>query len=132
ETFADRGPDALKEEALDALKNRPDETTVAAVVDTYSDVGATDALIGSALSGAANLPQEKRQLLTYALNLLTCEYGRACGPNSSAVAVYCVSLGACEPGADLQSLYADVLLSRTEFENVQSVLAMLRASRSTH
>lgn len=121
EAFANHGPDSLRSEALGALISRPDETTVSTVVDTYQDIGVADALAPS-LQGLNAVPATRNKLLTYALNLLTCYYGRPCGPNSSAVAMVCASLGACEADADLRQIYADKLLSGEDFETVTQLL----------
>lgn len=121
EEFANNGPDSLRSEALGALMSRPDETTVSTIVDTYQDIGVADAFAPS-LQGLNALPANRNRLLTYALNLLTCYYGRPCGPNSAAVAMVCSSLGACEADADLGQIYADKLLSGEDLETVTQLL----------
>lgn len=121
EAFANNGPDSLRREALSALMSRPDDTTVSTIVDAYQDIGVADTMAPS-LQNLNALPVNRNRLVTYALNLMTCYYGRPCGPNSAAVAMVCASLGACEEDADLGQIYADKLLNGEDLETVTQLV----------
>lgn len=125
ESFASSGAGELRNEMFAALGSRPDETTAATIIDTYAGMGLLDSLTGDK-NNASSLPARREQLM-YALNLLTCDYGRDCGPNSAVVASYCISLGACDAGADLQQLYSSRLLSGLDFQNVMDLRDHLRS-----
>ncbi|GAC1678145.1 MAG: hypothetical protein NVS9B2_29320 [Steroidobacteraceae bacterium] len=112
--------------AMTALKSRPDEATIT-TLDGLMTRDAFGSLAPDTLTGAAATnPRERSKLLDYALNLLACDFGRDCGPDSSVVLTYCVRFGACVPGANLSELYATRMLSGEEMDNVKILLALLQ------
>ena len=128
EAFADGGLDALNKSVIATLRERADENTISTIVDTYSDLSSLDTLIGSDLKGVYAAPMKKKELATYALNLLACDYGRDCGPESDTVSLYCLTYGACKPGMNLEQLYSSDVLSGTDFDQVRAIVSRLRGN----
>ncbi len=130
--FANRGPDAALTAAVSAISQRPDESTIGMVGDELANLDISSVYLQPALSSIESVnPNQRNQLMRFALNLLACSYGRPCGPNSFVVQSTCTELGACVPGADLQGVYQAQLLSGQQMTDVLSLLAYLQQIQPT-
>ncbi|HET6633186.1 MAG TPA: hypothetical protein VFG73_10825 [Rhodanobacteraceae bacterium] len=130
--FADQGADAALDAAVSAIMARPDETTAMVVADQLADLDISSVYMQPQLQSVSSVnPQQRNMLMRYALGLLACDYGRPCGPDSFAVRSTCFALGACVPGADLQMVYEQQLLTGQQVQDVRALLAYLRKVNGT-
>lgn len=128
--FADKGADAALQATVGAIMARPDETTAMMAADQLKDLDISSLYMEPEFESVASVnPNQRNLLMRYALGLLACDYGRPCGPNSFAVRSTCFALGACVPGADLQTVYERELLSGQQVRDVQALLAYFRRLR---
>jgi hypothetical protein len=125
--FADKGPDGVLKAAVSAIKARPDETTVSVVSDSLSNLEISNIYSEQYLASSSSVSlSRRRQSMEIALTLLSCDFGRDCGPQSTAVLELCAGLGVCLPGADLQRVYEGEMLSGEDMRDVRALLDMLR------
>ncbi|HET8940602.1 MAG TPA: hypothetical protein VFN13_01260 [Rudaea sp.] len=125
--FADAGPTAAINVAVSAISQRPDEATIGMIGDQLAKLDVSSIYLQPELSSINSVnPDQRNQLMRFALNLLACDYGRPCGPDSFVVQSTCTQLGACIPGANLQSVYQAQLLSGQQMADVLSLLAYLQ------
>lgn len=124
--FAREGVDAALRAATRALENRPDGETVAVLGQLLAKLDIST--VYTERLATAVPPQSRARLMRFALNLLSCQYGRPCGPDSMVVLSTCAALGACVPGGSLRQVYAEEMLSGQEMRDVEALLALLRRS----
>lgn len=113
-SFADNGEEKALSVALTYLRDRPDLITQQVILDSFRDLGIDDAFVMSTLPDNLGAPLHRSDLLPYALSLTQCDFGLPCGPSSNIVLSYCILENACLPGANLQQLYAEKILSGTD------------------
>lgn len=133
EQFADAGSKAALDVAVSALRARPDAVTVRVVAGELSqlDISVFLGMEGQFQSVASLNPAQRQKVLLDAFELLSCDFGNPCGPDSFAVRMACFGMGVCVPGADLQSLYEQELLSGQERRDVFRLLNYLRRIHPT-
>lgn len=125
--FADKGPDAALHAAVSALAQRPDDATVEMVDNALADLDLSSDYLQQKLASVAPAdPKKRNALMRFALNLLACSYGRACGPNSFVVQTTCTELGACMPGADLLGVYQSQMLNARDMAYVSALVQYLK------
>jgi hypothetical protein len=125
--FADGGAKAAELQALEDYKLRPDPITAGVIADVWDDLGITTYDQRFVLRGSAAInPASRRDIFHSALNLLACDLGVPCGPQSEVVIALCAEHGVCDPGSNLYQLYRDRLLPGDAMQNVDSVLQVLR------
>lgn len=125
--FADNGEDQALSSALATYANRPDATTARLIASTLAELDITNLDKNFFGSGAQSEdPNYRRSMLETALNLLSCDYGVPCGPDSAIVTSLCINGGICSTGYDLDQIYEKVLLSGENMQNVRKILDFLR------
>ena len=132
-SFADAGANAALTTSLDALARRPDENTISAITETLSAVDLAQIFTEPLSSSSSSVnPARRVQNLSYALNLLACDDGRPCGPESTVVQSYCIGMGVCSPGSSLIDLYQNVMLSGEDMQDVNALVDALRKLKTPH
>ncbi|MGA7298523.1 MAG: hypothetical protein WBW92_13580 [Rhodanobacteraceae bacterium] len=128
EQFADAGSGAALDAAVSALRARPDGVTARVVAQELShlDVSLFLDMQGQFQSVVSMNPTVREKVIRVAFELLSCDYGNPCGPNSFVVRSACFGMGICMPGTDLQTLYEQELLSGQERRDVLKLLNYLR------
>ncbi len=131
--FAEQGSAAAIDVALSALRARPDPVTAHVVADELAQLGVGEFLdLEGQFQSAINMnPASRQQVIRDAMILLTCDYGRPCGPKSLAVLTACFGMGICIPGADLHILYKQEFTSSQEWRDVSALLDYLRQVQPT-
>lgn len=133
QAFADGGADSSVFEALKAYRARPDPATGVLVVDTLNGLDVINLDPNLALAGLeASEPGYRRRIFSIALDMLACDYGENCGPNSTVVLSWCINAGVCKPGYSLDQIYENFVLSGDELQNVRKVLDYLRKLSATN
>ena len=125
--YAERGAEAGLIVGIGELKWRPDEATAIAVAGEFAELEISSVYLAPLMhSSGALTPQNRDALVTTALQFLACDFGRPCGPTSFDVGMLCLTLGACIPGADYQTVFTRELITAQDARDVQAILARLR------
>lgn len=130
EQYAAGGAPAALVAGVDALKSRPDQITAGVVADQFSELEISSIYLAPLMRSAESVtPQNRNLLVNAAIQLLTCDFGRPCGPNSFDVRMMCLVMGVCVPGANLQTLTVQELMTGQQARDVQAILDNLRQYR---
>ena len=124
--FADGGAEAAEVRALEYYRVRPDRTTARVIVEVWDELGVIAYDQRFVLRGSSAItPVSRRAVFHSALELLACDLGVPCGPQSELVMNLC-TYSVCAPGLNLYQLYRDQMLPGETMQNVDSVLQGLR------
>ncbi len=130
EQYAAGGAPAALIAGVGALKSRPDQVTANVVADQLSELEISSVYLAPLMRSAESVtPQNRNLLVNAAIQLLTCDFGRPCGPNSFDVRTMCLVMGVCIPGANLQMLTVQELMTGQQARDVQAILDNLRQYR---
>ncbi len=125
--YGNEGPKGALRVAVSAIAQRPDDLTVGRVSNLLANLDISSVYFRpDTVDLAPKDPAARDEMMFYTLNLLSCEMGRPCGPNSYAVQSACLDLGACLPGADLMGVYQARLLNPGEMAYVRALLKYLQ------
>ena len=125
--FADGGASAGLVAGLEALKSRPDDTTAGVVAAQFSELEISSVYLAPLMRSVGSAdPKIRDALVSWAIGFLACDFGRPCGPTSFDVGMTCLTYGACIPGADLQTVVTQELMTAQDVRDVRAILDKLR------
>lgn len=125
--FMDNGSEAALAAAVAAVRVAPDESMAAAMGHEVGQLGIPALFQESLFQSPGSLSShEQQKYLDVALQLLACDFGRPCGPDSMDVQMRCFGFGTCVPGADLRTLYEREYLNGQEMRDIAALLDYLR------
>lgn len=125
--YADGGASSGLIAGIEALKSRPDDVTARVVAGQFSELEISSVYLAPLMRSAeAQTPKYRDGLVSRAIQFLACDFGRPCGPSSFDVGMICLTFGACIPGADLQTVITQELMTGQDARDVQAILDRLR------